>query len=173
MKQRSSRQNGFTLIELLIVVAIIGLLATLAIVALTSAQQRARDTKRVADLKEIQTALELYWNDNNEYPDVPVLSTWEDLGAELGPYLSAMPVDPDNQEDQSYGYLVDTSTYDKYYVRVMMEDGSHEVFSTNINAMVGGAGWTMIRSENTRREDWDFSCLNADNYYCLMGDSTQ
>ncbi|MFA6215775.1 MAG: prepilin-type N-terminal cleavage/methylation domain-containing protein [Patescibacteria group bacterium] len=62
------KKKGFTLIELLVVIAIIGLLSTLAVVALNSARQKARDAKRVADIKQVQTALELYYNDVNSYP---------------------------------------------------------------------------------------------------------
>ena len=60
-------RKGFTLIELLVVIAIIGLLSTLAIVALNSARQKSRDAKRVSDIKQVQTALELYYSDNNAY----------------------------------------------------------------------------------------------------------
>lgn len=65
---RKAKQQGFTLIELLVVIAIIGLLSTLAVVALNSARQKARDSKRVADIKQIQTALELYYADSAGYP---------------------------------------------------------------------------------------------------------
>ena len=60
--------KGFTLVELLVVIAIIGLLSTVAVVALNSARTKSRDAKRVADVKQIQTALELYFNDKNQYP---------------------------------------------------------------------------------------------------------
>lgn len=59
---------GFTLIELLVVIAIIGLLSTLAVVALNSARQKARDARRIADTKAVKQALELFFDDCNEYP---------------------------------------------------------------------------------------------------------
>ena len=62
------KQKGFTLIELLVVIAIIGLLSTLAVVALNNARMKARDARRVADVKQMQTALELYYNDVFSYP---------------------------------------------------------------------------------------------------------
>ncbi len=61
-------KKGFTLVELLVVIAIIGILATLAIVALQGARSSARDAKRISDVRQMQTALELYFNDWQEYP---------------------------------------------------------------------------------------------------------
>ena len=63
-----NERKGFTLIELLVVIAIIGILSTLAVVALNSARQKARDSKRIADIKQIQTSLELYFSDQGGYP---------------------------------------------------------------------------------------------------------
>ena len=69
--------KGFTLIELLVVIAIIGLLSTLAVVALNSARQKSRDAKRVSEIKQIQTSLELFFADQNGYPGETAAS---DLG---------------------------------------------------------------------------------------------
>ena len=65
---RANHPAGFTLIELLVVVVIIGILATLATVALSNARAKARDAKRVSDVKQIQTALELYFSEEQSYP---------------------------------------------------------------------------------------------------------
>ena len=61
-------QKGFTLIELLVVIAIIGLLSTLSVVALNSARAKSRDARRISDVQQIQSALEMYYNDANAYP---------------------------------------------------------------------------------------------------------
>ncbi len=61
-------RKGFTLIELLVVIAIIGVLSTLAVVALNNARLKSRDAARVSAVKQMQTALELYFGDQNSYP---------------------------------------------------------------------------------------------------------
>ncbi len=114
-------KKGFTLIELLVVIAIIGLLSTLAIVALNSARQKSRDAKRVADVKQIQTALELYYNDNFGYP---ASVTQGDSIVEDGvTYMAQVPEAPtppdgDCEEDENtYTYTTDDAgaTYELNY----------------------------------------------------------
>ena len=56
----SKASRGFTLIELLVVIAIIGILSSVVLASLNSARTKARDTRRVSDMKQIQIALELY-----------------------------------------------------------------------------------------------------------------
>jgi prepilin-type N-terminal cleavage/methylation domain-containing protein len=56
----SKESDGFTLIELLMVVAIIGVMATFGTIQYVGAQRGSRDTKRMADLKQYQNALEVY-----------------------------------------------------------------------------------------------------------------
>ncbi len=68
MNSREQKLNAFTLIELLVVIAIIGILATVSVVALNNARAKSRDAKRLADIKNIQTALAMYYNDKKEYP---------------------------------------------------------------------------------------------------------
>jgi general secretion pathway protein G len=61
-------KNGFTLVELLVVISILGILATIGLVAFSSAQMRGRDTQRKSDLKQTSNALEIYYNDHGSYP---------------------------------------------------------------------------------------------------------
>ena len=59
--------KGFTLIELLVVVSIISLLASVVMSSLASARDKAQDARRKSDLKQIQAALELYYNKCGSY----------------------------------------------------------------------------------------------------------
>lgn len=61
-------QKAFTLIELLITISIITVLTAIAISTFTSLQKSARDAQRKADLSTIQSALEQYHADQNNYP---------------------------------------------------------------------------------------------------------
>lgn len=63
-------KKGFTLIEIVVVVGIIGLLAALTVLSLSRTQAKARDTKRVADLTAINTAVTAYITDHYEPPKV-------------------------------------------------------------------------------------------------------
>ncbi len=51
-------RKGFTLIELLVIIIIIGLLAVAIIVSLNSARAKARDAKRISDIKQMSKLLE-------------------------------------------------------------------------------------------------------------------
>ena len=91
-----STKKGFTLIELLVVIAIIGLLSTLSIVALNQARIRARDARRVADIKQIQTALEMYFNEASLYPTTVNSST--PIATNSAIFLAIPPLAPTPQD---------------------------------------------------------------------------
>ena len=68
LKNNRGLFGGFTLIELLVVLVILGVLATVGLTFFTSSQMRGRDSKRKSDLKQVATALELYYSDVGAYP---------------------------------------------------------------------------------------------------------
>jgi len=84
-----NRKSGFTLIELLVVIAIIGILSSVVLASLNSARQKSRDAARISDIKQMQIALELYFDDNNGYPTAVNYA-----GLDLVPYMPTMPTDP-------------------------------------------------------------------------------
>jgi len=67
---------GFTLIELLVVVVIIGVLATVVVVSLTSAQEKSRDAKRISDLKQIDLAIDSFYTDYQHLPGGSSMGTF-------------------------------------------------------------------------------------------------
>jgi prepilin-type N-terminal cleavage/methylation domain-containing protein len=60
-------KRGFTLIELLVVIAIIGILASVILASLNTARAKAQDAKTKAELKQIQSALEMYYDKYGTY----------------------------------------------------------------------------------------------------------
>ncbi|MCX6793033.1 MAG: prepilin-type N-terminal cleavage/methylation domain-containing protein [Candidatus Falkowbacteria bacterium] len=103
MRQNKKLKSAFTLIELLVVIAIIGVLSTMAIIALGNARAKARDSKRVADIKQISTALELYYSDYNSYPTIitPGNALTSPDGTRI--YIAAIPNNPAPRNDNNCG----------------------------------------------------------------------
>lgn len=120
----NKKNKGFTLIEMLVVVAVIGLLASLILVGLSSFRTRGRDTRRVADTKEVQNGLELYYMKNGQYP---VANSWQDLesalvGAGIG--ITKIPQDPNyssSNQEATYHYAA-SADGQHYVIGVKIED---------------------------------------------------
>lgn len=115
----TTHKKGFTLIELLVVISIIGLLATLVTANLNAARSRSRDTVRKGDLRNVQTALRLYYNDNGAYP---ASITWgSEWASGSNVYMNLTPVDP--LPGQSYSYVLDSAN-DSYTITSCLENKS-------------------------------------------------
>ncbi len=96
-------KKGFTLIELLVVIAIIGILSSVVLASLNSAREKSRDAKRVSDIKQLQLALELYFDTNSEYPDD--LANLVTSG-----FIAALAVDPLGGAYAYDAYVQDTGS---------------------------------------------------------------
>jgi len=117
MKPRRQAQEGFTLIEIMVVIAIIGLLATLVVQSLRGATDKAKRTKAMADIAELKTALDRYYIDNGSYPTsdqgLTALVTPSGQGTqatnyEEGGYIRRIPSDPWGNQ---YVYQSDGNNY--------------------------------------------------------------
>ncbi len=107
--KRYKLKAGFTLIELLVVIAIIGILSSVVLASLNSARTKARDTKRVADIKQLQIALELYYDSNSKYPT----NLTSLVGSSGGASLSVLPADPSGgavNATGGYKYAINNAT---------------------------------------------------------------
>jgi type II secretory pathway pseudopilin PulG len=110
--------------SILIIVAIVTiLLSTISTIILNSARKKARDAKRISDIKQLQTALEMYYNDNNLYP---IASNTDELSKVISAeahivYMSNLPKDPLNKEKFLYSYRSDKGT--EYEITYCLEEG--------------------------------------------------
>lgn len=88
---RNKYNLGFTLIELLVVISIVGVLSTVVMAYLSPARVNARDAARIAQIKEVQKALTMYYSNHGSYPsnsasllfDSSIPQNWSSMVAEL------------------------------------------------------------------------------------------
>lgn len=145
-------RRGFTLIELLVVISIISLLSSIVLTSVNSARAKARDARRVSDLRQISLALELYYDTNGSYPAegcaggqwalnrTDGIACWNDLQTKLAPYISRLPVDPLNTYPPT-----DSGNHTYHYNSVNWNNGSVNV------SWAGGAnqGYMLIAYPET------------------------
>ena len=106
--KKTSHLRGFTLIELLVVIAIIGVLSSVVLASLNTARASARDAKRIADMNQLNTAIQAYFFNtgqylgNGHYSTNPSCVTYTTnlLSTALDPlvaggYISSIANDPD------------------------------------------------------------------------------
>ena len=99
-KSNGAKTAGFTLIELLVVIAIIGTLASIVLASLNNARRKSRDARRITDIKQVQLALELYF-DGAGIGQYPLASATCDASTSYGleqlvtgGYIPQIPRDP-------------------------------------------------------------------------------
>ncbi|MDO8341341.1 MAG: type II secretion system protein [Candidatus Woesebacteria bacterium] len=146
--------KGFTLVELLVVISLIGVLATLIFANLNAARERARDAVRKSDLRNIQTALRLYYNDNAGYPSnsgyniigcgsgaSPVSCVYGEAWTRDVTYMNILPDDP--LSSQGYSYL-GVAGNESYTLSACLENKSDEKGESTTNLTWCPSGWKYV-----------------------------
>jgi prepilin-type N-terminal cleavage/methylation domain-containing protein len=132
----NKRNKGFTLIELLVVIAIIGILSSVVLASLNSARRKGRDARRVADIKQVQLALEMYYDTARVYPGS---ATWAALATALAPtYIAVLPNDPLNTGTYVYLYAgiattATVATCDSYHLGATLEESNPTLLGTDVD----------------------------------------
>lgn len=149
---KKKEKLGFTLIELLVVIAIIGLLSSMVVAALGPARAKARNAKRKAELRQLELALQLYYDANGRYPLViPPATTYAEgrcspppfgwsnqpdysgVNAwipDLAPtYISVLPGDPSIDPVLGRCYVYFSDTGQRYYI--MAHFGAENPYDAN------------------------------------------
>ena len=170
------QRKGFTLVELLVVIAIIGILASAVLVSLGGARRAARDTRRIADLRLIQSGLEIYFAACGYYPGTdgsgvgcgvgaptPISGSWAFLqSAFAGQQLGTLPVDPTVGKEYAYAVNHGAGGAGQNYVLRAQLETNHSVLGNDLNGnpvTIPGAGQFSPAMD----------CDNAPNYYYCIG----
>ena len=121
----SNKNRGFTLIELLVVIAIIGILSSVVLASLNSAREKSRDARRIGDIKQLQLALEMYYDSNSAYPST--------TAALVGDFIPVQPQDP-----QGGNYLYALIGSSNYVLGATLESTTHSALGSDVDGTVGG-----------------------------------
>ena len=129
-------KKGFTLIELLVVVSVIAILSAVGVAAYSSTSKKGRDTRRKADMKAFQNAMEQYY-EANSYS----YGTDTDCSTQLSAHIQgALPTDP---KTGGYNYACTATTY---CICAAMEDTTKGNSTSNACAFASTGGYFCVKN---------------------------
>lgn len=145
-------KRGFTLIELLVVIAIIGILSSIVLASLNSARKKGRDARRVSDIKQLQLALELYYDACGSYPVAAQFTDTSGTGCSDGglvgnSYIAAVPNDPTSGLGYAYEAIGSGAICSSYHLGTKLETAGHTVLNSD-------ADYDSVASSQCTGGDW-------------------
>ena len=122
----TKKYRGFTLIELLVVIAIIGMLASIVLVSMGPARKKARDARRMSDLRQIISGMEMCYDDpacagtDRYIATTAGINTVTQIDTDGTPLYLSVPCDPSGCT-VGYNWTANASPYQYYCVYTKLE----------------------------------------------------
>jgi len=104
-RRRRATEQGFTLLELIIVIAIIGILATIAMPKLLHTPDKAKEAVLRTDLRTFRDVIDQYYADKGKYPESLDVLVEDD-------YLRAIPIDPMTKSAETWETVLEEPKLD-------------------------------------------------------------
>ncbi len=121
-QNKNKNKKGFTLIELLVVIAIIGMITAIIFTYLDAARKKGRDAQRIANIKQLQESIEVYFSQCNTYPTSLAALNLDCSGnASSNKILASIPNDPLGTQ-YSYAFAINPTF--QYHVCASLELGN-------------------------------------------------
>ena len=147
------RQKGFSLIEILVVIAIIGVLASVAFVALGTVRLKARDTKRKVDLSQIGRLLSAstcYLPDTGtgDYDLIDLVSELMVKYPQYAQYASSLPKDPKTGSETATNYRYQVTADNHCVLYANFENENETITLGSLTAPTPNAGNGVLKAIN-------------------------
>ena len=141
LRARRRAQSGFTLLELIIVVAVIGILATIALPRLLHTPERAKEAVLKTNLRALRDVLDQYYADKGHYP--PSLEALVEDG-----YLRSVPIDPITRSKETWVPVFEEPSLDEQPAETDVPEGG-EPGIIDVRSGAPGAG-----ADGTPYSEW-------------------